>query len=362
MTSALALRPLRVTLMLAAVSVGAAGCTGRPEITDEPPPSATLSSAAPREAPANAVWIPGGRFMMGSENAHASAAERPKHLVHVDGFFLRTHAVTNAEFRAFVEATGYVTVAERDVDADQILSQLPPGTPAPPAELLVPGSLVFAPNRHVAGLDDWSQWWRWLPGASWRHPDGPVSTIDGKDDHPVVHVAWEDAVAYATWAGGRLPTEAEWEFAARGGPAEAEYAWGDAPLDPDRPQAHIYEGAFPTHAAGTRAVGSLSPNGYGLYDMAGNVWEWTNDWFAPDTYALDQARGVARNPVGPDGPDRRPGAMAARVLRGGSFLCSDSYCRGYRVSARSPAAPDSGASHIGFRIVVTTGTGGRPSP
>jgi formylglycine-generating enzyme required for sulfatase activity len=167
-----------------------------------------------------------------------------------------------------------------------------------------------------------------------------------------VQVAWEDAVAYAEWKGARLPTESEWEYAARGGIDGAEYAWGDAPLDPANPQAHIYEGAFPAHAAAPMAVGLHPANGYGLYDMSGNVWEWTADWFRPDAYAADHARGVVRNPTGPDGPDPRPGAMAAKVLRGGSFLCSDSYCRGYRVSARSPAAPDSGASHIGFRIVI----------
>ena len=329
-------------LFLAGITVVACHRSTVPEIVTE----------APGPAPPGMVWIAGGQFSMGGDGRHASETERPVHEVIVDGFFMASRLATKAEFAAFVAATGYVTVAERAVDASQILSQVPPGTPPPPAELLVPGSLVFAPTAHVSGLEDWSQWWRWTPGASWRHPGGPETSIDDKDQHPVVHIAWDDATAYAKWKGGRLPTEAEWEYAARGGLRRAEYAWGDAPLDPAQPQAHIYAGAFPAHAAGTKAVASHAPNGYGLYDMSGNVWEWTQDWFRPDGYAIDHARGVVRNPPGPASPDRRPGAMAARVLRGGSFLCSDSYCRGYRVSARSSAAPDSGASHIGIRIVI----------
>jgi formylglycine-generating enzyme required for sulfatase activity len=299
------------------------------------------------------VWIAGAEFMMGSEGEHAVPAERPTHAVSVDGFFMDARLVTNTEFREFVRATKYVTVAERPVDRDQILKQMPRGTAAPDPAMLVPGSLVFAPTHHEVGLQNWSQWWKWMPGANWTHPNGPGSSIEGQDNVPVVQIAFEDAIAYAKWAGRRLPTEAEWEFAARGGLTGAEYAWGDASIDAKHPQAHIYEGTFPTHAAAPKAVGSFAANGYGLFDMSGNVWQWTGDWFWPDTYRRDQARGVVRNPVGPDGPDQREGAMAARVLRGGSFLCSDSYCRGYRVSARSSAAPDSGASHIGFRTVMT---------
>ncbi len=297
------------------------------------------------------VWIPGGRFTMGSDGEHALPAEQPRHEVVVDGFFMDTTTVTNRQFAVFVAATGYVTVAERAPDAAELLRQMPPGTAAPPPEALVPGSLVFAPTGAAVGLRDWSQWWRWQPGADWRHPDGPASSIEGREDYPVVHVAWDDAVAYAEWAGKRLPTEAEWEYAARGGLEEAEHAWGDAPHDPAHPQARIYDGAFPTHAAAPGPVASYAPNGYGLYDMAGNVWQWTSDWFSETTYGEDRRRGRVRNPVGPaEAADRQQ----LKTLRGGSYLCSDSYCRGYRVSARSPNARDSGASHIGFRTVMTS--------
>jgi sulfatase modifying factor 1 len=307
------------------------------------------SQQAPGDPPPGMVWVPGGAFMMGGEDEFAADAEKPLHPVQVDGFFMDSHSVTNAQFRAFVEATGYVTLAERAPTAEEILRQLPPGTPPPDPELLVPGSVVFTPTAHAVDLTQELQWWRWQPGANWRHPDGEASGIEGKDDYPVVHVAWADAVAYATWAGKRLPTEAEWEFAARGGHAHTRYTWGNEPHDATHPQAHIYHGEFPTHAAQPRRVKSFPPTGYGLYDMAGNVWQWTQDWYRPDTYQLDMARGTVANPTGPSMSIGQP----LRVLRGGSFLCSDSYCRGYRVSARSPGDPDSGASHIGFRGVMT---------
>lgn len=288
--------------------------------------------SAPGAAPAGMVWVPGGRFLMGSEAPRALPNEGPVHRVEVDGFFMDRHPVTNAEFATFVDATGYVTVAER-----------------PPGEQLAPGSLVFAPTQQPVDLGDWSRWWRWMPGADWRHPEGPESSIIGRKTHPVVQVAWEDAVAYATWAGKRLPTEAEWEFAARGGAEQREHVWGAAPIDAKNPQAHIYQGDFPTHAASTVPVASYAPNAYGLHDMSGNVWQWTLDRFHPDAYRADAARGVVRNPTGP----AAMGRDAPRVLRGGSFLCNDSYCRGYRLSARSPGAPDTGGPHIGFRTVMT---------
>lgn len=300
------------------------------------------------------VWVPGGEFSMGDAGPHASEAERPIHRVRVNGFYMDARTVTNAEFAAFVAATNYVSVAERTPTAEQLLKQLPPGTPAPDPSLLVKGSLVFSPHADVTDLRNWSQWWTFTPGADWRHPSGPSSSIDGHDRDPVVQIAWNDAVAYATWAGKRLPTEAEWERAARGGAEQKAYAWGDAPIDPAHPQAHIYDGHFPSHAAAPKPVGSFPPNAYGLFDMSGNVWQWTLDWYRPDTYLHDHSAGVVTDPKGPaSGLDPASGQEPSKVLRGGSFLCSDSYCRGYRVAARSPGAPDSGASHIGFRAVMT---------
>jgi sulfatase modifying factor 1 len=316
--------------------------------------NAKAGTTQPGDAPPGMVWIPGGEFRMGGDDQYAVAAEQPVHRVYVDGYFMDTHTVTNAQYRAFVKATGYVTVAERAPDVDELMRQLPPGTPRPDPAVLVPGSLVFAPTGKAVNLQDWSQWWTWTPGANWQHPSGPTDSIVGLDNFPVVQIAFDDAVAYATWAGGRLPTEAEWEFAARGGDHRTAHAWGDEPIDSAHPQAHIYDGAFPSHAAAPKAVGSYPPTGFGLYDMSGNVWQWTSDWYRPDTYAKDAAQGTVRNPHGPDvGLNPATEGQPTRTVRGGSFLCSDVYCRGYRVSARSPGAPDSGASHIGFRMVMS---------
>lgn len=303
----------------------------------------TLVTVAPGEAPPGMVWIPGGRFDMGSEGPFAGPEERPVHSVEVDGFFIDVHTVTNKRFREFVDATGYVTVAEKLPDEAALKRELPPGATLPP-EALVPGSLVFSPTAGAVDLRDWSQWWRWVPGANWRHPEGPGSSIDGLDNHPVVHVAWDDAMAFAAWAGTRLPTEAEWEYASRGGTGGAEHAWGAKPYDAAHPQAHIYAGNFPTKRSSTAPVGSYPPNAFGLYDMSGNVWQWTLDAFDPAAYG----RSTERNPVNQD-----TASTPMRTLRGGSHLCNDSYCRGYRVSARSPNSRDSGASHIGFRTIMT---------
>lgn len=320
-----------------------------------------LSAAAPAQSasPPGMVWIPGGEFIMGGDDPLARPDESPRHRVRVRGFWMDATEVTNAQFRAFVEATAYVTVAERPVDWDLLKLQLPEGTPKPSDEMLQPGSLVFTPPDHAVDTSDFSQWWSWVHGASWRHPEGPGSTIDGREDHPVVHVAFEDALAYCAWAGKRLPTEAEWEFAARGGLDGKVNVWGDAPIDARR--ANTWQGEFPAvntaedGFAGAAPVKRFPPNGYGLYDTAGNVWEWCSDLFRPDTYArrlLEIGReGAADNPTGPTKSldPRNPYAPESRVQRGGSFLCHDSYCASYRPSARMGTTPDSAASHVGFR-------------
>jgi formylglycine-generating enzyme required for sulfatase activity len=293
---------------------------------------------------------------MGSTGALARADEAPPHRVRVDGFWMDVHEVTNAEFRAFVAATAYVTTAERAPTWEELEKDLPPGTPKPPDEVLVPGSMVFTPPDGPVPLNNYAAWWSWVPGASWRHPEGPGSTIDGRDDHPVVQVSYDDAVAYAKWAGKRLPTEAEWERAARGGIENGTFTWGDDPITPKR--ANTWQGAFPHrneatdgHAT-TAPVGTFPPNAYGLHDMAGNVWEWCSDWYRPDTYAQRAGGAVDVNPAGPDDSydPAEPGPWK-RVQRGGSFLCHVSYCASYRPAARMKTTPDSGLAHCGFRCV-----------
>ena len=235
--------------------------------------------------PEGMIWIPGGEFTMGTDDKIGWQDEKPAHRVRVDGFWMDQTDVTNAQFAFFVEATGYITTAERPVDVAEIMKQSPPGTPPPPPEKLVPGSLVFQPTQGpITDKRDYSQWWRWTPGANWRHPEGPDSSTQGKEDHPVVQVSWHDAVAYAKWAGKRLPTEAEWEFAARGGLDGKTYSWGDEPFSDESPQCNCWQGEFPWKNTGsdgyqrTSPVKAFSPNGYGLYDMGGNVWQWCADW------------------------------------------------------------------------------------
>lgn len=314
--------------------------------------------------PHGMVWIPGGEFTMGGVGPEANPDEFPTHRVGVDGFWMDETEVTVGQFKEFVEATGYKTIAERKPDWEELKKQLPPETPQPDESLLVPGSMVFSPTQGPVPLDDWQRWWSWMPGADWRHPLGPRSSVtndDKYDDHPVVHVAWDDAVAYCRWAGKRLPTEAEWEFACRGGVEGERFIWGDDPPSDTNIRANLWQGAFPyekTPADGfilTAPVKSFPPNRYGLYDIIGNVWEWCDDWYRADTYATRAAQGgVAVNPPGPDSPlDPEAPFTPKRVNRGGSFLCNEQYCARYRPSARMRTSPDTGQNHLGFRCVMT---------
>lgn len=304
------------------------------------------------------VRIEGGTFLMGADNKQGSEDEFPKHTVTVKGFWMDATEVTNAQFAGFVKATGYVTTAERKPDWELLKKDLPAGTPKPHDSLLVAASLVFHMPDHAVSLADYGQWWRWQKGASWRHPQGPASSIEGKENYPVVHVSWEDAQAYAKWAGKRLPTEAEWEWAARGGLKDGVYPWGNEWIETNKPKANSWQGKFPyvnTSWDGfikAAPVKSFLPNGYGLYDMAGNVWEWCADYYHYNYYKELQKQGDVHNPAGPQvsfDPDE-PQAVK-RVMRGGSFLCNDSYCSGYRVARRMKSTEDSSMEHLGFRCV-----------
>jgi formylglycine-generating enzyme required for sulfatase activity len=293
-------------------------------------------------------WVPGGTFRMGSEDFYPE--ERPVHAVSVEGFWIDECPVTAAEFRRFVRDTGYVTVAERPLDP----AEYPDADP----DLLVPGSLVFRRTAGPVSLDDYRNWWAYVPGAFWKRPGGKGTTISGRDRHPVVHVAYEDAEAYAKWAGKRLPTEAEWEFAARGGLSGALYPWGNDFLVDGRFMANTHQGHFPNEDTHADAHGGIAPvaqfpaNGYGLFDVAGNVWEWTSDWYRPDYYAALAAGGVADNPSGPgDSLDPSEPGVAKRVHRGGSFLCTEQYCSRYMVGTRGKGEPSTGTNHLGIRLV-----------
>jgi sulfatase modifying factor 1 len=324
--------------------------------SDYKPPVAV----APGPAPEGMVWIPGGEFTMGTNAKEAWPDEKPPHSVRVDGFWMDTTEVTNAEFGKFVDATQYVTTAEKAPTLEEIMQQVPPGTPPPDPEQLKAGSLVFTPPKGPVSLDDYSQWWTWTLGADWRHPEGPQSNLEGRENHPVVQVSWDDAAAYAKWAGKRLPTEAEWEFAARGGLNNKPYTWGVEPPNEQHIFANIWQGKFPyqnSKADGfvrTAPVKRFAPNGYGLYDMAGNVWEWCSDWYDADLYRQRGGQGVIENPQGPakSNVPHQPLSLQ-RVQRGGSFLCCDEYCTRYRSSARHGGSIDTGMSHVGFRCVKT---------
>lgn len=308
--------------------------------------------------PEGMVWVPGGEFSMGSINPvglddggdRGMDDARPVHRVYVDGFYMDATEVTNAEFARFVKATGYVTFAERKPNAADY--------PGVPEDKLQPGSAVFTPPGQPVALDNYLQWWRYINGADWRHPQGPQSSIEGKDNYPVVQVTWDDAAAYAKWAGKRLPGEAEWEFAARGGKAGELYPWGNQ-LKPDgKWMANIFEGSFPNGDEGKDGYAGLAPakhypaNSYGLYDLAGNAWEWCADWYRPDYYIQLAKQGLAKNPKGPASsydPDE-PRAQK-KVQRGGSFLCTDQYCTRYMIGTRGKGEISSASDHIGFRCV-----------
>jgi formylglycine-generating enzyme required for sulfatase activity len=325
------------------------------------PDQATLApSNIPEGADARAgmVWVPGGRFRMGSD--HHYPEERPARWAAVDPYFMDARPVTNAEFARFVEATGWITSAETPAD--------PRDYPGAKPEMLAPASVVFTPTRGPVDLRNAYAWWRYTPGADWRHPYGPASSLNGLQDHPVVHVAWLDVEAYARWAGKDLPTEAEWEFAARGGLEDAEFAWGDELTPGGRHMANVWQGRFPWENLAqdgwsrTSPVGAYPPNGFGLYDMIGNVWEWTGDWWStPSNGAAAHPCCAPANPRGgreeesydPCTPEI---PIPRKVLKGGSHLCAPCYCRRYRPAARHAEPIDTSTSHVGFRCVV------RPEP
>ncbi|GAA5035208.1 hypothetical protein GCM10011506_28220 [Marivirga lumbricoides] len=310
------------------------------------------------EVPEGMVFIPAGDFMMGAKTKQAYQDEYPRHQVKIKAFYMDATEVTNKELQSFVEATGYVTIAEKDINWAELKEQLPAGTPKPADSVLKAGSLVFQPTEGAVNLNDYSQWWKWTIGASWRHPEGPESTIKDRMDHPVVHIAWEDAKAYAEWAGKRLPTEAEWEWAASGGNSDAKYPWGNQPVEEAIDKANFWQGNFPYNNFemdgyyGTAPVKSYPANKFGLYDMAGNVWEWCVDKYNIDLYNQYAKEGLVENPKGAsEYKDPREPFSPKHIIRGGSFLCNDDYCSGYRVSRRMSSSKDSGFNHTGFRCV-----------
>jgi sulfatase modifying factor 1 len=312
--------------------------------------------------PAGMVWIPGGEFSMGCQDPRMKprggpdpmSDARPIHRVVVDGFWMDQTEVTNDQFAAFVKATSYVTIAEQTPKAEDY--------PTAPPENLVAGSVVFTPPEKPVPLNDHYRWWSYVKGATWRSPTGPTSQLDGRGEFPVVHIAYDDAQAYATWAGKRIPTEAEWEFAARGGLTGQSYAWGDSFLPEGKWMANIWQGQFPIRDAaedgfaGIAPCGEFPPNGYGLHDMAGNVWEWCSDWYRPDYYAELASKGIAQNPRGPSQSfDPAEPLQPKRVQRGGSFLCADQYCARYMIGSRGKGELTSASNHLGFRCMKSPG-------
>jgi len=359
---------LKIGLALAAILGASAAIGAYVAGTSAAPQTHVVKLGDGKNGPTGMAWIPGTEFLMGNDHQMSQPNERPAHKVRLSGFWMDVHDVTNAEFRRFVDATGYVTTAEQKPRWEDLRPQLPPGTPRPDDSALVAGAMVFVGTETEVSLRDYSRWWRFVPGANWRHPQGPGSNIDGKDEHPVVQVSYEDAQAYAKWAGKRLPTEAEWEFAARGGFEQATYSWGNDLQPQGQAMANIWDTRqqqpFPVVKdekvqVGTTPVGSYAANGYGLYDMAGNVWQWTADWYRADAFKMQaQYRQPPKDPAGPaDSFDPSDGNVPVtapkRVTRGGSFLCSDTYCISYRASARRGTDPLNPMSHLGFRTVMT---------
>lgn len=308
--------------------------------------------------PKDMVLIKGGEFSMGGINPvglsggghEAMEDARPIHRVRLKPFLMDITEVTNAQFAAFVKATGYKTVAERKPTKEEF--------PTVPEADLVAGSIVFTPPTNEVSLDNILQWWTYQKGVNWQHPEGADTDLKGKEDYPVVHIAWEDAAAYAKWAGKRLPTEAEWEFAARGGSSGNIYAWGNSLKKEGKWQGNTFQGKFPSSNAtedgfsGIAPIKKYAPNAYGLYDMSGNVWEWCSDWYRPDYYELLKKQGIVDNPQGPkDSYDPFEPGLAKRVQRGGSFLCTDQYCTRYMVGTRGKGEYNSASNHLGFRCV-----------
>lgn len=312
------------------------------------------------DSPAGMVLIPSGTFMMGAstDDSLAKGDEFPRHKVIIDEFYMDEHEVTNKEFAQFIKATNYVTTAEKKPDWEELKKQVPPGTKKPDESLLVPASLVFvSPNKKV-DRNNLGNWWKWVKGANYKHPLGPDSSIKDKNDHPVVHVSWFDAKAYCEWAGKQLPTEAQFEWALRGGLIDNPLSWGHELPESGQLRANIWDGDFPYSNnqrdgyLSTAPVKSFAPNKYGLYDIAGNVWEWVNDFYNNQYYAKIASTEGIRNPPGPKNSlDPTEPTVEKRVMRGGSFLCNKSYCTGYRVSARMRNTPDTSTSHTGFRCV-----------
>ena len=357
---------LVAVVVLGAVAVAAAmAWKGQPSVAAVTPASGPADGVS---VPSDMVWVPPGVFLMGSDSKLAQPNERPAHAVSVPGFWMDVTHVSNDQFAEFVRQTGYVTTAEQKPDWETIRVQLPPGIPKPPDEVLVAGAMVFVGTAGPVDLNDYSQWWRYVPGANWRNPQGPGSTIDGKGDHPVVQVSYDDALAYARWAGKRLPTEAEWEYAARGGLEQATYVWGDELMPDGKPMANYWDTrqrSFPVvspkagGAEGTVPVRTFLPNGYGLHDMTGNAWQWVADWYDAAYFSKQAQLGKGQPLENPAGPERsfdpsEPGVPVdapKRVIRGGSFLCNEDYCLSYRPSARRGSDPYSAMSHVGFRLV-----------